>query len=202
MIHANPYAAPQTLDSTLDVRKLPIATLASSGALRKEFPALTTKQLARLVRQSRALGDMQLVWMWLSPLALLGVFLWLCVEDFDHGTPINYVPLAIGIAVALARLVLGHGRSHVGRYVGLLSDSLLVAVCVVGMTVATQNWFFGTFSQQMTLVICLALLFMPVAFGFPALVAMLEARDLFGSRRWKHMQLVEELDYRGELGIE
>lgn len=202
MISANPYAAPQTLDSTLDVRKLPMATLASSGMLRRELPAVSTKELARLVRQSRALDDMQLVWMWLTPLLLLGVFLWLCVEDFDHGTPINYVPLIIAAAAALTRLVLGHGRSRAGRYVGLLIDTALVAACVIGMTVATQTWFFGTFAEQIKLVLSLSLLFLPVSFGYKALVAMLEARVLFGSRRWRQHELVGELDYRRELGIE
>jgi len=202
MSFTNPYAAPQTLDSMLDVRKLPIATLASSGMLRKEFPAVSTKQLTRLVKQSRALDDMQLVWMWLSPLLLLGVFLWLCVEDFDHGSPINYVPLAIAATVALIRLVLVHGRSHAGRYVGLLIDAALVAACVIGMTVATQTWFFGPLADQFKLVLCLALLFLPVAFGFSSLVALLEARVLFGPRRCRHQELRDELDYRRELGIE
>ncbi len=202
MSHTNPYAAPQALDSTLDVRKLPTATLASSGLLRKEFPAVSTKQLARLVKQSRALEDMQLVWMWLSPLLLLGVFLWLCVEDFDHGTPINYVPLAIASAAALTRLVLGHGRSRLGRYLGLLIDSLLVAACVIAITLLTQRWYGGSFGEQVALVLGSAMLFFPVLFGFHALVAMLEARVLFGSQRCRHQQLVGELDYRRELGIE
>lgn len=203
MSYANPYAAPQTLESTLDVRKLPMATLASSGMLRRELPAVSTQELARLVRQSRALDDMQLVWMWLMPMILLGVFVWWCVEDFDNAAaPFNYVPLAIAATVCLTRIVLGHGRSQVGRYTALFIDAPVVAASVVGMTVAMRQWFYGTFAEQVTMVLCLALLSLPVSFGYKALVAMLEARVLFGSRRCQHGALVEELDYRRELGIE
>jgi hypothetical protein len=202
MSYTNPYAAPQTLESTLDVRKLPMATLAASGMLRRELPAVSTRELARLVRQSRALDDMQLTWMWLTPLLLLGVFLWLCVTDFDYGTPINFVPLAIAAAVCLGRVVLGHGRSHVGRYAALLIDAPMVAAGVVGMTVATRQWFYGTFADQVTMVLCLALLSLPVTFGYKALVALLEARVLFGPQRCRHLALVEELDFRRGLGIE
>jgi hypothetical protein len=202
MNFANPYAAPQTVESAIDLRKLPMATLASSGMLRRALPVVSTKELARLVKQSRALKAMQLVWMWLSPLLLLGVFLWLCVEDFDNGTPINYIPLAIGVAVCLARLVLGHGRSRAGRYVGLIVDSLLIAACVVGMTLVTQHWFDGKVMEQVSLVVCLLMLFFPLSFGFHALVAMLEARVLFGGQRCRHQELLEELGYRQDLGIE
>ena len=202
MLLANPYAAPQTLQSASDVRKLPMATLASSGALRKELPAVSTRELARLVRQSRALDDMQLVWIWLTVIIPGLIFAMFWFLDFEGVGNFNPWPLIGVLGICLARLILGHGRSSFGRWYCLLLDASVLAASVVAMTWLAQRWFFGSFIQQVLLVLCTAFLFYPAMFGFQGLVALLEAGVLFGERRCRPRELVEEFSYRRELGIE
>lgn len=200
MFSANPYVAPQTLETAIEIRKLPMATLASSGALRKVLPAVSTVALARLVKQSRALEEMQLIWTWLTPLLLVLGFVPLLVI-YCEAEVVPYEPLVIVLGCCMARLIGGKFRSPAGRYLSLLFDSLLVAVCVSAITWLTQRWFFGSLEEQIALVLCSAMLFFPVLFGFHSLVALLEARVLFGRKPCRHLELVEELDYRRELGI-
>ncbi len=126
MSHTNPYAAPQTLESTLDGASCPWRRSRRAGCCGASCPPFPTRELARLVRQSRALDDMQLLWMWLTPLLLLGVFLWLVSRIFDDG-PRSTLSRWRSRPPFVSTGRLGHGRSHVGRYAALLVDAPIVA---------------------------------------------------------------------------
>jgi len=208
----NPYAAPQVIDRPVKPSALPVAEFAENDGTRQLFPEQTTAALAGMVRRTKAIDDVQIVWFLIS--GLLGATCGACFskEGWLHqGTLYS----GLGCALSLIRWRAGASRSNADRFFAIGMDWILFTTTLglgVWAFASSSQGFLGTtkggkplgptIKELVFLVIALPCLFFPGYFSLCSLRALFGGQLLFGPERLKHEDLVTELAYRQTHGIE
>jgi hypothetical protein len=205
----NPYAAPQTIDRPVDISKLPVATFAENEGTRQLFPEQSTAVLVAMARRVKALDDVQVVWFVLGSLAAVSGCLLSMKIDRMLG-----VPAAFFATMALIRWQAGVRVHRSDRYLAIVTDALLLAGSFYLGVLAFQraahlisNDFQSARNHVILNLVLLMLIALPCLFyvgsySLRSLKALIGGKFLFGPERLKHEDLLAELRYRQEWGIE
>lgn len=211
----NPYAAPQTIDRPVKTNELPVAQFAESDGTRQMFPEQPTTVLAAMVRRSEALNEAQVVWFLTTViLGLACAFFFFCVFRTNATEAILYGgAAATGSLLSLIRFYSGTTRNKSDRYFCIGMDWLLFTA-----TLALGVWIMSEGSQGFSskggtrlkpswmefwlVLLSLPFLFYPGYYSLQSLKALFGGKLLFGPERLKHEDMVMELAYRQESGIE
>ena len=194
----NPYAAPQTLEPQFEPAALPLAEFQQPVG-RRRFPNQSTAQLQRLFEQSRPLEAMLLVWLalWFVTVAFLAALFLRASASSDSYKLVGWFLAGI----VTARLLSSFWRTKTGRWFMLVVDGGLGVTCVVGWAAPFTNVSFTTdnlfkFGAIGLIVLAIALL------AYRSCRTLLTARELFQPSCVQHDDLVRELRYRQEFGID
>lgn len=184
----NPYAAPQTVELRA-TSELPVAEVWG----RNLFPELDTQQLRRLADYSHTMQLMTRLWF--IPLGISC----LLMSNVDSLPVTAKVILFLIVPMIGLRIVGGQTRGRFMRYYTAFLDALLALGLLLGIVAG-----FVTMPSGGSL-----LLFVPATIvmgflaiiGFTSFMAHRFAPELFGSQRYLHRELTQEVDYRQQHGI-
>jgi len=202
----NPYAAPQTLEPQLDLMALPFAELQQPGGQRRRFPDQSTAQLQRLFEKSQPLEAMLLVWLtlWFVTVAFLGA-LFLRASSSDSHKWLGWI-LAATVTV---RMLCSFMRTKLGRWYMLVVDAALIVAnavlivgCVTGSGVLLAQQVDFTASHLFKLACVVLITLTLILLAYRSYKTLLQARELFQPVCIQHDDLVRELHYRHDHGIE
>ena len=199
----NPYAAPQTIEPLQVAAPLPVAEAQGDPTQRRLFPDWDTARLTMLWNRSRAILDMQVVWLVMCfVVPVVGFVFSMSIVVYGMGFDPPRVLIALCCTVlTFTRFGIGFNRTANVRAFALLMDVLLGLLClltiVVGIALALANPDAG-----LLLVIVLPIVAILTFQTVRSLRSMLYAPELFGHQRMEHQQLREELVYRREHQID
>lgn len=200
----NPYAAPQTLKPQQLAVLLPLAKSLGDPPSRRLFADWDTARLKVLWERSRAIFDMQVVWLvmcFASP--FLAFFLSVPLMYFGRSAGTSILSL-LGVSFMLLTFVrfgTGFARTEQGRAFALAMDGLLGLGCVAaiaGSIVLAMTERGVAFQTVFVLPIATLIGFQTVR----SMRAMLQAPELFGPEQFRHEDLCDEVVRREQHQID
>lgn len=190
----NPYAAPQTLQPQQNATPLPVAEGLGDPARQRMFVEWDTVRLTALWERSRAIYDMQALWLlmcFVMPVLAFFFSLSFAVYDFYFDTTRGIIAVCC-VALTFIRFGTGYARTRFGRVLALAMDPILGLFSVVLAVVIIAALFAGG---------ALLVFFLPIAILISmqtvrSLRAMIQAPELFGPVRLRHQDLCDEVEQR------
>lgn len=196
----NPYAAPQTLQPLTKFDDLPAAEEVHPLARRIMFPEVSTETLERLKAASGAIRRMTILWSIATAVLLFGVIQGMIMEGPVHRIPL--ILLACSIVLAF-RIYAGVVRSNQLRYFSLVMDILPSLAMMASLIYGSVSILDGEEKvvQALFFLVTMTLVIVVNVLPFASVRAHLKYSRLFGDKRYRHEEMIQELIHRWKYRI-
>lgn len=190
----NPYASPQTIEASALVS---VGEKQIPRSPRSRLAEWETARLMSLWQRSRAINDMQAIWLvacFAAPVVGYLCSLSFGLYEFSIDPTRGLIALG-GVVLTFARFGLGFVRSRVVRPFAMLMDTLLGLGCIVAIAGSVG----GAIKEPKSSLIDLYIVFVAALIGLLAgysVRAMFTAPELYGPDRITHDALRDEVESR------
>jgi len=216
-MHANPYAAPQTIHARFHAHELPMAEARGNADERRDFREFATTELTGFQQKSRAIDKAQFAWLLMVIVSIISLLV--VMDSYKNLTgqiqfrdPQLY-PWYFGFMLVVLRFCAGIDRRRWMRPLIVGMDAACVAVgafCLFNpqfhqfILQRHENpympFIYSDYSRWYWCAIA-AIIVVSYMVGKSGYAAF-HAPELFSRHRYGHARLCQELDYRNEYGIE